>query len=222
MHRWRLALLAAVGALVLSGCLRFSADLTVEPDDTVSGQYVVAVKKGTAENYGMSDAEMAKELWADYPRAETLKDATFADYSADGFVGIKVTFADAPLADFAPTASDWGIARVGDDFVVSGPSNAVTQAAQSELPEGNVLSDLADAEFTVGITFPGDVIEHNGSAANRTVTWNLNDAPPELSARGSAIPKPDRATPLAWFAVAVLLVGAVAYGSAGRIARRNT
>jgi hypothetical protein len=165
---------------------------------------------------------MAKELWTDYPKAGSLPDVTFADYDKDGYVGVTVTFADAPLDAFAPTATDWGVARVGDDFVVSGPSNAVTQAAQSELPEGSAVSDLADAEFTVSVTFPGKVAHHNGSVANRTVTWHLQDAPAELSARGSAIAEPDRATPLAWFAASVLVIGALAYGFAGRLARRKT
>jgi hypothetical protein len=221
MHRWRLALLALVGALALSGCLRFSADLTLDPENTISGQFVVAVKEGTADDYGMSDREMAQELWSDYPRADSLPDATFADYAKDGYVGVTASFVDTPLDVFAPTATDWGVARVGDEFVISGPSNAVTQAAQSELPEGSAVSELTDAQFTVSVTFPGDVTDHNGSAVNRTVTWHLQDAPPELSAHGSAIPKPDRATPLAWFVAAVLAIGATAYGFAGRLARRQ-
>ncbi|PKQ17483.1 MAG: hypothetical protein CVT68_08300 [Actinobacteria bacterium HGW-Actinobacteria-8] len=221
MHRWRLALLAAVATLVLGGCLRFTADLTLEPDDTVSGQYVVAVEKGTGDTYGMSDQELSQELWADYGKAKTLPDVTYGDYSEDGYVGVTVSFADAPLDTFAPTNTDWGIQRIGDEFVVSGPSNAVPQDVQSEAPQDDLASGLADAQFAVSVTFPGNVTEHNGSVTNRTVTWLLQDAPTELSARGSAIAAPDRATPLAWFAAAVLLVGGLAYGFAGQIARRK-
>ncbi len=221
MHRWRLALLAAVATLVLGGCLRFTADLTLDPDNTVSGQYVVAVEEGTGDNYGMSDRDLSQELWADYGKAKSLPDVTYGDYSKDGYVGVTVSFADAPLDTFAPSDTDWGIQRIGEEFVVSGPSNAVPQAAQSEVPQDDLTSELADALFVVSVTFPGDVTQHNGSVANRTVTWQLQDAPAELSARGSAIAVPDRATPLAWFAAAVLLLGGLAYGFAGRIARRQ-
>lgn len=214
-------MVAAVATLALSGCLRFDADLTLDPENTVSGQYVVAVKKGTGDNYGMSDRDFSQELWADYPQAETLADVSYGDYNKDGYVGVTVSFADAPLATFAPSDEEWGVQRVGDEFVVSGPSHAITQAAQGELPQGDVTGDLADAEFMVSVTFPGEVTASNGSITNRTVTWRLQDAPEELSARGSALATPDRATPLAWFAVAVLLAGGIAYGVAGRIARRH-
>lgn len=221
MHRWRLALLAAAATLVLGGCLRFTADLTLDPDNTVSGQYVVAVEEGTGDQYGMSDRDLSQELWGDYAKAKTLADVSYGDYAEDGYVGVTVSFADAPLDTFTPSDTDWGIQRIGDEFVVSGPSNAVTQAAKSEVPQDDALSALTDAQFVVSVTFPGEVTTHNGSVAKRTVTWQLQDAPPELSARGSAIAAPDRATPLAWFAAAILLVGALAYGFAGRIARRQ-
>ncbi|WP_291378914.1 hypothetical protein [Demequina sp.] len=221
MHRWRLVFVALVGALALSGCLRFSTELTLAPDNTISGQFVVAVKQGTGDDYAMSDRDLARDLWAEYPKADALADATYSDYDKDGYVGVTVSFSDAPLTTFEPAATDWGVQRLGDEFVVSGPSNAVTKAAQNELPEGSAVSELGDAQFTVSVTFPGAVSEHNGSLVNRTVTWHLQDAPPELSARGSASAEPDRATPLAWFAVAVIVVGGLAYGLAGRIARRK-
>lgn len=221
MYRWRLALLAVIATLALGGCLRFTADLTLDPDNTVSGQYVVAVTKGTGDSYGMSDREMAQELWGEYAKAKALADVssdlTFGDYSKDGYVGVTVSFADAPLETFAPSAEDWGIQRVGDEFVVSGPSNAIVQAAQDELPPADFADELADAEFIVNVTFPGAVTASNGSLTTRTVTWTLQDAPAELSARGSAIATPDRSSPVAWFAVAVLLVGGLAYRFAGRI-----
>lgn len=221
MNRWRLALLAVAATLVLGGCLRFSADLSLDPDNTVSGEYVVAVQEGTGDTYGMSDRQMALEIWGDYSKANVLADATVDDFSQDGYVGVSVSFADEPLATFSPTAEDWGIQRVGDEFVVSGPSNAVPQDAAGDVPQDDLTAALADAQFTVSVTFPGEVLESNGSVDHRTVTWRLQEAPPELSARGSAIAPPDHAAPLAWVAVAVLVAGGIAYAWAGRLARRE-
>ena len=221
MHRWRATLLALAVALALSGCLRFSADLTLDSDNTVSGRYVVAVKQGTGDTYGMSDRALAEELWGEYSKAQAFADVAPGDYSKDGYVGVTVSFADEPLDTFAPTGTDWGVRRVGDEFVVSGPSSAVTQAAQRELPDSEVARELADAQFLVSVTFPGTVTQSNGSVEKRTVAWNLRNAPPELSAHASAITTPDSALPFAWFTVAVLVVGAWAYWLAGRRARRQ-
>ncbi len=221
MNRWRLALLATVAVLALGGCLRFDADLTVDPDNTVSGTYVVAVKEGTGDTYGMSDKEMAQELWSEYSKANALSDASVGDFDEEGYVGVKVSFADEPLDTFSPSAEDWGIERVGDVFVVSGPSNGIAQAAPDDVANDDLTAALADAKFTVSVTFPGEVIESNGTVDHRTVTWQLQEAPPELSARGSAIVPPDRASPLAWFAVAVLLAGGIAYAAVGRLTRHK-
>ncbi len=174
MHRWRATLLALAVALALSGCLRFSADLTLDSDNTVSGRYVVAVKQGTGDTYGMSDRALAEELWGGYSKAQAFADVASGDYSKDGYVGVTVSFADEPLDTFAPTGTDWGVRRVGDEFVVSGPSSAVTQAAQRELPDSEVARELADAQFLVSVTFPGTVTQSNGSVEKRTVAWNLS------------------------------------------------
>jgi len=224
MTRWRLAVLATLATLALTGCLRFSADLTLSDDDTVSGSFVVAVKEGTGDHYGMTDRAMSEEIWSDYPAAKVLSDAKIGNYSGDDYKGIVVKFADEPLATFAPTADAWGIQRVGDEFVVSGPSNATTSAAAADStgdgPLSGDIGQLDDSEFTVTVAFPGDVASTNGTVKGKTVTWNLSDGPTTLDARGSAIPTRDSAITMAYVMFAVIALGAAAYALSGRIARR--
>ena len=224
MTRWRLVLLATLTAIALSGCLRFSADIALSPDNTVSGEYIVAVKQGSGDSVGLSDKDLATELWGDYSKADVLTDVEFSDYASDGYIGVTVKFVDAPLATFAPQDDEWGIERIGDEYVVAGPSNAVTEATTTDNSTENAAldtADLEDSEFTVAITFPGAVTTSNGVVTGRTVTWHLQDGPAELQARGSAIAAPDRATPLAWFALLVIGAGGIAYAFAGRLARRH-
>ena len=224
MSRWKLAVGAAFIVVALSGCLRFDANLAVSPDNTVTGTFIVAVKDGTGTQYGTSDRAMSEDIWADYPAAAALADAKVADFHGDGYTGISVKFADAPLATFAPTATAWGVTRVGDEFVVSGPSNATTSPTAENSDTGAFtgdLSQLSDARLTVAISFPGPVASANGSIQGKAVTWNLTDGPATLDARGSAIATQDPAARMAYVAFAVIALGAIAYALAGRLARRR-
>lgn len=226
MNRWKLAILIGVVVVALTGCLRFDANLTLSPDDTVTGRFVVAVKEGTGKSYQTTDRAMAESIWASYPAAKALGDATVSDYSGDGYVGISVGFADEPLATFAPTASAWGITRVGDEFIVSGPSNATATATEAPSSGGTGaftgdLSQLSDAELKVAITFPGPVSASNGTITGKTVAWNLSDGPATLDARASAVATEDLAVRMSYVVFAVVALGAIAYAFAGKLARRR-
>lgn len=62
MTKRRSAFIAAAALLVLalSGCVRFQADLTVTPDDTVNGSLIIAVVVGD-ESDSRDTAEDAAE-----------------------------------------------------------------------------------------------------------------------------------------------------------------
>ena len=224
MKRWRSLVLAAVVALAATGCVRFNADLTLSENDTVSGTFTVAVKEGTGDDYGMSDREFAEAMWDESPRATTLTDTRISDYSAEGYRGIVVHFEDVPLATFAPTAETWGVTRDGEYYVVSGPSEAAapTSADAEAGTDGAFTGDidqLTDAQMLLSITFPGDIEHANGDTSGRTVTWDLQNGPDELSARGSAAAPNDPAVAVAYVVCAIAVVGGAAYVAAGRRSR---
>lgn len=224
MNRLKLAALAAFVVVALAGCLRFDANLALSPDDTVTGRFIVAIKAGTGTSYGTTDRAMAESIWAEYPVAKALGAANVSDYHGDGYVGISVRFSNEPLATFAPTATAWGVTRVGDEFVVSGISNAT---ATHDAVSGTTgaftgdLSQLSDAELKVAITFPGPIASANGTIEGKTVTWNLSDGPATLEARGSAVATEDPAVRAAYVVFGFIALGAIAYALAGRFAHRR-
>jgi hypothetical protein len=172
--------LAAAAAVALSGCMRFSADLSVKADNTVDGSYVVAVEKGSGAAMGGSDASVSQGLYDDSGLQTSFERSWTHPYAKDGFSGIEVNFRDEPLSSFAPTADRFGITREGDEFVVSGKASST---------ESDKAADASDTpQMTVTIAFPGAVTSSNGTIDGNTVTWNLVDGPPTLEARASAIP----------------------------------
>jgi hypothetical protein len=203
--------------LLLSGCLRFTSDLTVSENDTVSGQYVVAVPTGTGDSLGMSDRDVAEELWGDTDLGDRLGDASIDGYREGEWSGIVVRFSDQPLAAFAPGDDHWGITRSGDEYVVSGVVSGGT-VDSVEPQEGEVAPDVK-----VTLTFPGPVTQANGTITGRTVTWVITEENTALTARAATQPEPDRARTLAFLVTSILGIAAVAYWWAGRVgaARRQ-
>jgi len=184
----------------MTGCMRFSADLTVKEDNTVDGSYVVAIESGSGASLGGTDRDVAQGLFDDSGLQTSFTRQWTHEYSKGGYSGVEVEFRDEPLASFAPTIDRFGITRVGDQFVVSGKASST---------EADEAADAADSpEMTVTIAFPGKVASANGEIHGNTVTWNLVGGPPELEARASAItahsPWPSIGMTVAVLAVAAL------------------
>jgi hypothetical protein len=159
--------------------MRFNADLTVKPDNTVDGSYIIALETGSGAAMGGSDAEVAQGLYDDSGLQTTFQRSWTHSYSSDGYSGIEVEFRDEPLASFAPTSHRFGITREGDEFVVSGKASS-TEADQAD--DAGTPPDM-----TVTIAFPGAVTSSNGTVHGNTVTWDLVGGPDTLEARASAV-----------------------------------
>ena len=235
--RFRQATLLAVTvvlALALSGCVRFVSDLEVSEANTVSGEYIVAVETGTGENLGLTDQEVAEELWGDTGLGAALTTETSTPYSQDGYTGVRITFTDEPLAAFAPTSQHWGIKRDGDEFVVSGEVSGGSLTGDTDAAEGDDtattepdpsptvgMDDASPPDVRVTLAFPGPVTSANGAISGRTVSWVITEDDTELKARAGAIAPPDRARTLAFLVTGVLIVAAIAYWLAGVIGRNK-
>lgn len=199
---------------LLSGCIRFTSTLEVTPQNTVSGEYVVAVVEGTGASVAVTDRQLARDLWTDTGLGSALAGAAITDYDADGYTGIRVTFQDQPLSAFAPTDQHWGIVRTGNEFVVSG-----TVSGGGNLPSDADGTEGPAPDVRVALTFPGPVTSANGSVSGRTVTWDITEAETELQARAAAEPVPDRARTLAFLVTGILAAAAIAYWLAGVVGR---
>lgn len=187
---------AAVGVavatvLLLSACMKFDVDLTVSGDDTVSGTVTVGLSKemaalGEGQNEeGWSESEGSSGsggsdgfsgLFADGPGVEEVP------YEDEKFIGTSYTFKSVPLENFAVDESNTSkisIVREGDNLVTSGTfdmmGDATTGAdgfSSDDALSSQVFETLGEsAEMQISITYPGQVLETNGTVDGQTVTW---------------------------------------------------
>jgi hypothetical protein len=178
----------ALGLLVLAlaGCVRFQADLTLTPQDTVSGSIVVAViltddTDETREGTATAATQIATSLLGNLA---TTSGVTTTDYEQDGYLGQRLDFVNVPLNAFSGT--DPGalhFERDGDEFVFSG---AIDFTGESGEVEGTPGAE-DDGNLTVKVTFPGTVTETDGTVQGTTVSWSTAvDQRLEMNARGAA------------------------------------
>jgi hypothetical protein len=158
----RAAACALITAVALSGCIRYNVDMTLSQDNTASGTIVMAVQKGVGQQLGVaSDQEALTQLFGESPFGPNF---TPKDYADGNWVGKSYTFSGVDITNLADLAPLFAVTRNGDVFSVDGAGAPLTEDQKKQLPSG--------AESSVVITFPGPVIESNGTVAGRTVTWN--------------------------------------------------
>jgi hypothetical protein len=146
---------------------------------------------------------------------------TRSEYAEDGFIGSRFVLREAPLTAFADTGNAEGltIARSGDRILLEGSLNASgvegeanNDSQNDAAPNDTAPSDDAEpsGDISVVVTFPGEVLSHDGSQSGRTVTWSTEfDEPITISAE-SEIDQSVDLTPVWWGLAIVLLVGVLA------------
>ncbi|CAN5346438.1 hypothetical protein BH10ACT7_BH10ACT7_28260 [soil metagenome] len=196
---------AALLVLVLAGCVRFQANLDISPDDTVSGDIVVAVIVGdeadSREQAQAAADDIESQLLAGLSGAQGV---TREPYDQDGYLGYRFALSGTPLSAFSSggTQGALTIERSGDEFVFSGVLDFTPNDAEADTVE----EDADTSGITVEVTFPGEVLETNGEVSGTTVRWETTyQAKLEMTATGSAIPS----GPPAWVLPVVVGVAVV-------------
>lgn len=177
-----LGVLAAM--LLLSGCFTVEMSLSVDSDDTVSGTMTIAIDEEMASAIGELDPEGMDDPIdiGDIPEG-----ATVEPFNANGQIGQTVTFADVPLEEFSTMMSEdedgsFTLTRDGDEYVFTGtfemwssgdlegegPGGMDTEGMEAAMKEL-----LETASFTVSVSFPGEIVDTNGTVDGTTVTWDL-------------------------------------------------
>jgi hypothetical protein len=196
-------------ALLLAGCVKVDMALEVSPDNTVSGQAILAVDQSLVELSGQTAEELFKDLdLSDLPRG-----ASVEPYEGDGFVGQQVNFDEVALSEFTggetlgASGEELSITRVGDEFHVAGRLDM----SGTEFTGGQVPQQMLDTfEFKIAITFPGPVRSSTGSVDGNTVTWEPRIGQnTEIRAVASAIPS--GSSP--WLLIALVAAGALVIGA---------
>lgn len=191
------AALAALGLVVLAGCMKVEMNFTLSEDDTASGTVIMAISDAVAESLDMDPQEMwdmANEgedgLTSDLPEG-----ATQEPYADGEYTGVEVTYADQPI-DTIGTSEDLSITREGDEYVVAGVMDLTDESTEET---GEIPAEFLDSFLMrIAVTFPGEVGETNGTVDGSTVTWEpAFGERTEIAARGSAVADGTMADPTA-------------------------
>lgn len=212
MRRRILPRILAVGVLVLAlaGCVRFQADLTLNPDNTIDGSIVVAVVLADETDESRTTA-LTQSADIESQLLGSLRDAagvSTSEYEEDGYLGSRITFDDVALEAFSgQRAESLKFVRDGDQYVFSGVLDFSAQSIPSD-DSGDDGSNL-----TVAVTFPGEVSEHNGELDGTTVSWSTAiDQRLEMSARGGANPPGGPVLVFVLVGVGILVLAAAVVG----------
>jgi hypothetical protein len=184
--------LVLLGVLVflLSGCLKLDATLTVNPDNTITGDYVVAYKKNPNATPDTGFGAVRELL-------VTRGTATASKYDDGDYEGTRYRLEGVPLDDLARFVAvtydkrqtgTIKITRDGSEFLVAG-----TFDFRETTPVKRTAEQQRQAEDSfrvrVQLTFPGQVESGNGTIEGNKVTWVMNPfVLNTLQAQASAIP----------------------------------
>ncbi|MFG2052786.1 LppM family (lipo)protein [Micromonospora sp. NPDC048930] len=187
LRRSRALRLAVCLALVaaLSGCMQLNLGLTVNPDDTVSGQLLVTADKNLLKDRNpdvqTAFADMRRQLPA-LPAGDEIR------YEDARFYGVQVAYRNKPLSQF--TSDSFRLVRTGDRYRFSFSLDPDSYAGK--VPEQNAGTRRAFVKlmsFEISVTFPGPVLSSNGTVNGRSVSWKVDtnqDKPAELVAEAEA------------------------------------
>jgi len=155
----------------LTGCFKFTIDLEVSSQDTVSGTSVFALSEALTA--------LAQEGGGGEPTDafEEIDGVTVSEFDDGNFVGQQYDFSGVPIESFAlnDDASALSIERNGDNLVLRGnlslEDEGADPAAGEDLGFGQEFFDSAD--LRVSIKFPGEILETNGKIdeSTNTITW---------------------------------------------------
>ena len=188
-QRW---LLAGVATLALTGCVRATADTTINADDTFSQDTVIAYSESVASQVtdyldmdvdsligNVGDSDDFQDFSDRFPGQVVLE-----PYVSGDLEGIELTLTDIPLEEFSE-ASTQALASVeasatlerdDDTFVVDIRRGGEDALALLGVGQTNLEFAEAAVDVQATFTFPGLVQEATaGEIEGHTVTLGLTD-----------------------------------------------
>lgn len=181
-RNFKVAALTFAAAMALAGCMRQEGSYVIHENNSVDGVIILALHEDYAGDPPSSgfDAEGI---------AAGFVDAVVTDLGQPNWVGDRIDFSGEPITSFSTPEEYYeiGVERVGDQFIVTGspidPEDA--EMKQTIIDEGG--------SGMIRVTFPGEVLEHNGTVSGRTVTWDMltQETAPYARAEAEAPEEPD-------------------------------
>ena len=191
---------------LLSGCARVLAALAVQPDDTVTGELVVATPAKSADDKGPTVTLP--------PDLAPLVDVT--PYQQDGYTGTVLRFSQ---LTFDQTAALTRATFPGSDRAQFTMRRAGGRVLVTGLIDLTAVS-VDKADFQLKMSFPGRIVETNGETEAGTVSWTFT--PGEVGDISATVAYADPDAPsVANWAIGLGVVVAVAAAVVVVAARRT-
>lgn len=180
--RWRAAS-PVLAAPILAGCMTLDAHLEIGVDETVRYQAVATITRDHLEAEGVAaddDVDLCQSLGHWFYGEVTMERLAAPDEIGCRIEGV------APIGEF-------GRSEIGRSGLIVLRADGLYTFIWNPMPGADVAAALS--EFEVSVTFPGEVVEHNGSSTVwwNTVTWRDPAdlfRPPGLVAKGNDKPSP--------------------------------
>ncbi|GAB3936418.1 hypothetical protein GCM10027614_12890 [Micromonospora vulcania] len=175
--------------------MQLNMGLTVNADDTVDGQLLLTAQKSLLsarnKNVPAAFAELRQNIPALPPGEETV-------YEDAKLFGSQISYRKAPLKGF--DSASVKLVRDGDFYRFTLPLDPKKYGGKiAEQNPQQQQAFLKLMSFEISVTFPGRVIDTNGTVNGRSVSWKVDpnqDKPTELRAVAEAPPRPS-ASPVA-------------------------
>ncbi|MEU4790819.1 DUF3153 domain-containing protein [Micromonospora tulbaghiae] len=174
---------------ILSGCMQLNLGLTVNDDDTVSGQLLLTAPKSVLKQRNPDPAVAFAELRPNIPSLPPGAETRYEDATS---YGIQITYRKTPLAQF--TSESVNLVRDEDLIRFSlplDPNKYGGKVGQQDPRQQQAFMTLM--AFEISVTFPGRVLDTNGTVTGRSVSWKVianQPKPAELRAVAQAPPPP--------------------------------
>ncbi|MFF0656403.1 LppM family (lipo)protein [Micromonospora tulbaghiae] len=174
---------------ILSGCMQLNLGLTVNDDDTVSGQLLLTAPKSVLKQRNPDPAVAFAELRPNIPSLPPGAETRYEDATS---YGIQITYRKTPLAQF--TSESVNLVRDDDLYRFSlplDPKKYGGKFGQQDPRQQQAFMTLM--AFEISVTFPGRVLDTNGTVTGRSVSWKVvanQPKPAELRAVAQAPPPP--------------------------------
>ena len=221
-RRGALAILILAVMALLSSCVKYNSDLSVNADLEISGTVDVLIEESALESMGSSAEEFTQEAFDSADLPEGFSTEALAE---DGYVGARLIMDNVTPEEYAEVnetdESDEPMFTKNDDgnivLSMTNPMTVTTTGTDDGAADPNNPFDGMDPtamidEMNLSVTFPGKIIEAEGATINgTTATWDLKtftgDVYAEAEPSGGSGGLPGWLLPVI-IGVAVLLVAA--------------
>lgn len=210
MIRRRLtALLVLPLVVLLSSCMRLQTDYEILGDNKVKVAIDFGARNDVLGELGDDVPDFCEQEGLMDP--DGLKKQEYVDADEEGYTGCRLT-GTTTISELNESGTSL---TLGDDgtwtFLMEG----------NDSMEGSTMTPDMFSDFLIRVTFPGEVLTHNGASTveGTTVTWSN---PADLLAPEGLEATAENASSIPWLWITVGLVGlAVGAGTAFALGRRN-